>query len=59
MAVRVAESVLGARVLVVGWAVIDPGQRKLWLEEVQRGLGLDEMQAWVLGVTEVGSVWQG
>ena len=56
---------------VVVWALVDPGQRKPWLEDVQVGLGLDELQAWVLGyawdrwgdrvvgVTDVRTVWHG
>ena len=62
---------LDARVRVVGWALVDTGQMKPWLEEVQVGLGLNEVQAWVLGwmrsrwsdgvmvVTEMWTVWCG
>ena len=65
------ELALDARVRVVGWALVDTGQMKPWLEEVQVGLGLNEVQAWVLGwmrsrwsdgvmvVTEMWTVWCG
>ena len=39
------ELALDEWVRVVGWALVDPGQRNPWLEEVKVDLRLDEVQA--------------